>query len=154
MANIIGDFTGSGVPQTLSPSDLGLTFTASFTASPNSKVPHTIFEVDIPLLTNNVNDPPYYAPPGVFSATNSGTAFGSAFIGAAPDAAVWAASEIVLTLSHPPFPACRYPDAGGNEGAMSRSSPHHWPSPSEVGLGSLFCPAPGRPDVRGSFVRH
>lgn len=56
---------------------------------------------------------------------------------------VWAAPEIVLTLSHPPFPACRYPDAGGNEGAMSRSSPHHWPSPSEVGLGSLVCPAPG-----------
>jgi hypothetical protein len=26
---------------------------------------------------------------------------------------------------------------------MSRSSPHHWPSPREVGLGSLVCPAPG-----------
>jgi hypothetical protein len=62
---------------------------------------------------------------------------------ASPDDAVWAAPEIVLTLSHPPFPACRYPDAGGNEGAMSRSSPHHWPSPREVGLGSLVCPAPG-----------
>src|SRR5262249_2054308 len=63
--------------------------------------------------------------------------------GAAPDDAVWAASEIVLTLSHPPFPACRYPDAGGNEGTLSRSTPHHWPSPRKVGLGSLICPAPG-----------
>ena len=63
--------------------------------------------------------------------------------GASPDDAVWAAAEIVLTLSHPPFPACRYPDAGGNEGSVSRSPPHHWPSPSEVGLGSLICPAPG-----------
>ena len=63
--------------------------------------------------------------------------------GASPDDVVWAAPEIVLTLSHPPFPACHYLDAGGNEGAMSRSSPHHWPSPSEVGLGSLVCPAPG-----------
>jgi len=26
---------------------------------------------------------------------------------------------------------------------MSRSTPHHWPSPRKVGLGSLICPAPG-----------
>jgi hypothetical protein len=63
--------------------------------------------------------------------------------GASPDDAVWAAAEIVLTLSHPPFSACRYPYAGGNEGTMSRRSPHHWPSPREVGLGSLVSPAPG-----------
>ena len=69
--------------------------------------------------------------------------WGWLYRGAAPDDAVWAASEIVLTLSHPPFSACRYPDAGGNEGTMSRSTPHHWPSPRKVGLGSLICPAPG-----------
>ena len=69
--------------------------------------------------------------------------WGWLYRGASPDDAVWAAAEIVLTLSHPPFPACRYPYAGGNEGTMSRSSPHHWPSPREVGLGSLVSPAPG-----------
>ena len=53
-----------------------------------------------------------------------------------------ASSEIVLTLSHPPFPACRYPYAGGNEG-LCPEFPHRWPSPREVGLGSLVCPAPG-----------
>lgn len=90
-ATIIGDFTGSGSPQRLGTGDLGLTFKASFGASPNSKTPHTIFEVDIPLLVTQGNDPPYFTsfvPPGIFSTDAAGFLLGGATpTGAAPDAA-------------------------------------------------------------------
>jgi hypothetical protein len=95
-ATIIGDFTGSGTPQKLSTADLGLTFKASFGASPNSKTPHTIFEVDIPLLVTQNNDPPYFtssSPPGIFSTDAPGFLLGgTTATGAAPDAAPVAAS--------------------------------------------------------------
>lgn len=92
-ASVVGDFTGSGTPQKLAPADLGLSFKALFAASPNSKTPHTIFEIDIPLLVNSVNDPPYYFSPGAaFTVTDPGFSFANASVGAAPDAAQFAAS--------------------------------------------------------------
>jgi hypothetical protein len=69
--------------------------------------------------------------------------WGWLYRGASPDDVVWAAAEIVLTLSHPPFPACRYPYAGGNEGTMSRSSPITGLRPGKLGSApsSLLPPA-------------
>jgi hypothetical protein len=58
--NISGDFAGSGTQQTYKAADLGVTFNATFGASPVSKLPHATFAVQVPLVVTPANDAPYF----------------------------------------------------------------------------------------------
>jgi len=59
----VGDFKGmgSGNTQSIPASDIGLNLKLSFAASPNSKVPHAIFELPVSLVMVSETDPEYFA---------------------------------------------------------------------------------------------
>ena len=57
IANIIGDFSAPGKPETRSASALGIQWAVAFAASPNSKQAHAIFEVIAPLLVTGPTSP-------------------------------------------------------------------------------------------------
>jgi len=50
MSSVVGDFKGSGMPQQLPASKIGINCTVVFSASPASAQQHAIFEVAVPLL--------------------------------------------------------------------------------------------------------
>lgn len=54
----IGDFLGSGTPQTVSAAAIGLNCAVVFGPSPTSAQRHAIFEVAIPLVVTGANPPP------------------------------------------------------------------------------------------------
>jgi hypothetical protein len=59
-AGIVGDFFATGTMQQHSAAELGLIFNFHFGPSPNSAIPHAIFEVQVPLLVTLANDPAYF----------------------------------------------------------------------------------------------
>ena len=66
-SKVVGDFNGSGTPQTVNATDIALLCTVVFGPSPTSKQTHAIFEVAIPLLVTggcvNPQIPCLFPPP-------------------------------------------------------------------------------------------
>lgn len=58
-STVTGNFSGGGT-QTLSASQIGINCALVFSPSPISKIPHAIFEVQVPLLVTFATDPPYF----------------------------------------------------------------------------------------------
>jgi len=61
IATAAGDFLGNGTQQTQSAADIGVSFALVFGASPTSTKSHAIFEIQVPLLITNANDPVYFS---------------------------------------------------------------------------------------------
>jgi hypothetical protein len=61
IASAIGDFLGNGTQQTQNGGDIGVNFALVFGASPTSKDSHAIFEIQVPLVVTNANDPVYFS---------------------------------------------------------------------------------------------
>jgi hypothetical protein len=63
MSTVVGDFNGSGMPQTLNPpSAIGIDCAVVFSGSPTSASSHAIFEVAVPLLVTGASPPPNTDP--------------------------------------------------------------------------------------------
>jgi hypothetical protein len=58
-STVTGNFSGSGT-RTLMASQIGVNCALVFSPSPISKIPHAIFEVQVPLLVTFATDPPYF----------------------------------------------------------------------------------------------
>jgi hypothetical protein len=61
LATATGDFLGNGTQQTQSAADIGVSFALVFGASPVSTRSHAIFEIQVPLVVTNANDPVYFS---------------------------------------------------------------------------------------------
>jgi hypothetical protein len=93
-ASAVGDFLGTGTVQQRSAANIGLVFKYHFGPSPNSAIPHAIFEVRAPLLVTVANDPAYFgvrkgpsgpvAPTGINQISGYPTAFRSDVRGFSP----------------------------------------------------------------------
>jgi hypothetical protein len=59
-ADAVGDFTGSGTPQSHSAAELGLNVSLTFGPSLISTDPHAIFEVDVGLIVTHKNNPAHF----------------------------------------------------------------------------------------------
>jgi hypothetical protein len=62
-ADAIGDFAGTGTPQTRPASDIGVKFALVFGPSPTAEDLHAIFEVQVPLLVTLAFDPVHFNAP-------------------------------------------------------------------------------------------
>jgi hypothetical protein len=68
MSTVVGDFNGSGTPQTLNPpSAIGIDCAVVFSASPTSTQKHAIFEVSVQLLVTGASPPPNTDPAYFYS---------------------------------------------------------------------------------------
>jgi hypothetical protein len=121
-ATIVGDFLATGSVQQHSAAELGILFRFRHGRSPNSMIPHAIYEVQTPLLLTIANDPAYFgvkaridgsplsakqgSPTGVNQISGVPTAFdhdvvgfSPAFLGA-PVGAAPGAANVTATFSN------------------------------------------------------
>jgi len=61
LATAAGDFLGNNTQQTQGAADIGVSFALVFGASPTSTKSHAIFEIQVPLVVTNANDPVYFS---------------------------------------------------------------------------------------------
>jgi len=112
-STVTGNFSGSGT-RTLMASQIGVNCALVFSPSPISKIPHAIFEVQVPLLVTFATDPPYF-----YFAASSGfngpinlsipSAFSSNVTGFTPNAGTLGPNGMYIGVAPSAAPLCTGP---------------------------------------------
>lgn len=111
-SKIVGNFSGAATgTQTRLAAKLGINCAVVFAASPISRKPHAIFQVQVPLLVTMATDPPYFY--SYVNYTSSGpvnlgipTAFSSDVDGFSPNSGILGSNGMYIGIAPSAAPLC------------------------------------------------